>query len=811
MSKSKKPPFTNVKFTESLLLVKSEADESLRYLPVMTGLPQPAFPSMTVGMTVIPTDAKAIDYATKHTEGKVVMLLQKSNRDPLIGARLGKKVFYRIGVLAQAVIDNDNGEEQRRAVCHTIRRVRVESLQNEHGCIMAEISYPKEEFPANPEEEQEVFVNASCLITLIKQLLAMRDTSHEEMQKFIASLAEIPMHGLPDYACTLFSAEPDELQAIIETLNIRERMEKAVFMLRRYLYYSEMRSKMMSKVTKQIEKNQRVYMLQELLHEVKKELGNDMDATENDLEKFEEKLETIRPYLNAEAEARILDELDKLKVTHRQSPDYTVARNYLSWLMDLPWNKTTEDILDVSKARAVLDGDHYGLEDVKKRILEFIGVSSLKKSVGGTILCLIGPPGVGKTSLGRSIATALGRKFFRFSLGGMRDEAEIKGHRRTYIGAQPGKVISAMKVCGTLNPVIMLDEIDKLGSSHQGDPASALLEVLDPEQNISFRDHFLDIPFDLSKVLFIATANVRDTIPPPLLDRMEIINLSGYIVEEKLNIAQKHLIPKLLPRNGLEKTNVSFPSRTLRTIIDGYARDSGVRSLENAISSCMRKVAVRIADGKQSKDERLVVKGEHVKEFLGKPIFYDDPLVNHPMPGVAMGLAWTAVGGATLYIEVLPIEGNHELKITGQLGDVMKESTQLALSMVEQGGADFGIRKDFFKKHKLHIHVPAGATPKDGPSAGITIASALISAASRRTLPSNWAMTGELTLTGRVLPVGGIKEKMIAARRAGVKDVILPKENERDFEEIQERARAGLTPHYVSMYSEVYELLFGKK
>ena len=811
MVEKKDKPFVNVKFSESLMIVEAPEKDERLHIPALTGMHQPAFPSMAVGMNVIPMDAKAVEYAQKHCDGKVVLLMRKERHDSLGGRRLGKREYYRMGVLAEAILEMTEGDEAPRAACRTICRARVESLCNEHGCIMADVTFPKDEMPATKAEEDEVYLNTICLLDLLKQLLTLRETPPEEMPKYLATMADIPMQKLPDYACTLFPAAPDDLQAVLETLNVRERLEKTLFMLRRFLYYNELRGNMMTKVTKRIEKNQRVFMLQELLHDVKRELGNDLDIGENDIEMFERKLEEIRPYLNQEAEARILEELEKLKLTNRQSPDYTVSRNYLSWLMDLPWHTTTEDILDVAKARAVLDGDHYGLEDVKKRILEFIGVSSLKSSVGGTLLCLIGPPGVGKTSLGRSIATALGRKFFRFSLGGMRDEAEIKGHRRTYIGAQPGKVISAMKVCGTLNPVIMLDEIDKLGSSHQGDPASALLEVLDPEQNISFRDHFLDIPFDLSKVLFIATANVRDTIPAPLLDRMEVINLSGYIIEEKLNIAKRHLIPKLLPRNGLVKANVSFPDSTLRAIIDGYARDSGVRSLENALSACMRKVAVRIADGKQRKDEKLVVKGNLVKEFLGKPVFYDDPLVNNPIPGVAMGLAWTAVGGATLYIEMLAMEGNHELKITGQLGDVMKESTQIALSLVERHASDYAIPKKFFKNNKIHIHVPAGATPKDGPSAGITIASALISGASNRALPPNWAMTGELTLTGRVLPVGGIKEKMIAARRAGVKDVILPKENERDFEEIQERARAGLTPHYVSMYHEVYKLLFGEK
>lgn len=797
------------KETNSLMPI-SKVKESIRMrVPMLTGMNAPIMPDMGVGLVLTNTDLKYARIAEKRFGGKVVMVLRR-NRDLSILKNPDRKEFYRIGTLGQIISLNSAPEETGgHAFCQALRKIKIESVCYEKGCVMAEISLVEDVFPTNEFERQEMVLNAECIIQLLRETADRHDNNlPEEARKTLSILDNVPLEKLPDVACTLFPVPPDDLQAVLETLNVRERLEKVLFLLNRHSLMADKRSELMSRVTRRIEKSQRVYMLQELQRELKKELGDDVDTSENDIEHFTELLNKLRPGMNAEAQKKVQEEIEKLKIINKQSPDYMVVRNYLEWLTDLPWIATTEDRLDVAEARKILDRDHYGLEDVKKRILEFIGVSTLKGSVSGSIICLIGPPGVGKTSLGKSIAEALGRKFFRFSLGGMRDEAEIKGHRRTYLGAMPGKIISAMKVCGTGNPVIMLDEIDKLGISHQGDPASALLEVLDPEQNSTFRDHFLDVPFDLSKVLFIATANVRDTIPAPLLDRMEIINVSGYINEEKLAIAKRHLIPKLLPRNGLHAKNIAFSDGALRSIINGFARDSGVRLFENAINSCMRKVAMKLAEGTIDKDKKVTIKSESLKELLGKPVFYDDPLVSSPRPGVAMGLAWTAAGGATLYIEVLATKGDSSLKITGQLGDVMKESTQIALSLVERYAEDYGIEADFFKTHKIHVHVPAGATPKDGPSAGITIASAIISGATGKCMPAHWAMTGELTLTARVLPVGGIKEKMIAARRAGVRDVILPKENERDFNEINERAREGLEPHYVNDYSEVFNLIF---
>lgn len=792
---------------DSLIPVIDSFDELPSTVPMLVNFSVPIFPGMTFGLQLTDLDARIAKKAQKKYNGYVGLVFKKDKAgfDPKHPRR---QELYRMGTLATILRLEHESPATVRVICNASRRIRLENIRNENGVLLSDVTYPEDIHPQSEFEEREVIILLSTIIQLVKAVAEKRENIPDEIKRVIENIDISGTDKLTECVCNMFHATPVEYQAVLETLNIRERLEKILFLIRKDMVNNDLRIDIMRRVEKRMEKSHRTYVLQEQLKEIRAELGSELDPKDADVDKFQKTLEELRPFLNPEAAQKIAEEIDKLRATNSQSPDYTISKNYLDWLTGLPWDKTTEDVLSVAKARSILDRDHYGLEDVKKRILEFIGVAKLKGTVDGSIICLIGPPGVGKTSLGRSVAESLGRKFFRFSLGGMRDEAEIKGHRRTYIGAQPGKVISAIKTCGSKNPVIMLDEIDKLGISQQGDPASALLEVLDPEQNNCFRDHFLDIPFDLSQVLFIATANVRESIPAPLWDRMEIISLSGYITEEKLNIASKHLIPKQLPRNGLKKSNISFPNATLRAIIDGYARDSGVRALEKSIGSCMRKVAMEIAEGEKDEESKTIItKGDLVK-YLGKPLFYDDPLVTETRPGVAMGLAWTSAGGATLYVEALAIPGEPGMKITGQLGDVMKESTQIAYSLVEAYRKDFGIEDDFFKTHKIHIHVPAGATPKDGPSAGVTLASALISGATGRKLPPRWAMTGELTLTSRVLPVGGIKEKMIAARRAGVKDVILPKENQKDFEEIHERAREGLTAHFVSDYGEVFKLLF---
>ena len=778
-------------------------------VPFITSLAMPAIPEMTIGITLSKRDLKAAKVADKKYDGYIGIIVSKPSdqQPPDFPTR---QEFYAIGTLVQILKLEHESPHSAKMLARVLTRLRAKNLRDDpqDGVVIADVAYPETILPKTDAEKQEVDALRDCLE---KDMAALAMAHHQVPDEQIAELPFKLMDTdkLADMSITTIeNANAQDVQAILETLNLRERLEKACFLVHKALVFNKIREDVSSRVRSKMDSQQRIYMLHEQLKDIKQQLGDDLDTAEADIEKIQAIVSELGEYINAEAKRKIDEEISKLKSLPRQSPDYYVTLNYLKWLTDMPWKETTEDHLDVKDARKVLDRDHYGLEDVKKRILEFIGVSKLKGSVDGSIICLVGPPGVGKTSLGHSIAEAIGRKFFRFSLGGMKDEAEIKGHRRTYIGAQPGKIASAMKVCGTRNPVIMLDEIDKLGSSHYGDPASAMLEVLDPEQNNSFRDHFLDVPFDLSKVLFICTANVRDTIPAPLLDRMEIIQLPGYITEEKLNIAKKHLIPRQLPKHGLTSKQIQFPDKTIRKMIYDYARDSGVRSLENSLKGCMRKVAMEIAENNEEGKQKHVVTVEKMSEYLGKPLYLDDPLAKNPRPGVAMGLAWTAVGGTTLYIEVLATPGKPDLKVTGQLGDVMKESSQIALSLVENHSKTFGIKKKFFEDNKIHIHVPAGATPKDGPSAGITITSAIISSATGRALPPNWAMTGEITLTSRVLPVGGIKEKMIAAKRAGVKNVILPKDNEKDFTEINERVREGLTPHFVTDYSEVFHLLF---
>jgi len=546
---------------------------------------------------------------------------------------------------------------------------------------------------------------------------------------------------------------------------------------------------------------QREFFLREQLKAIQKELGLAKDDRTAELDKFKGRLAKL--HLSEECDKRVKDEMDKMSMLETGSPEYAVTRNYLDWITLLPWGVHSADKLDLKRARRVLDRDHYGLDDVKTRILEFLAVGILKGEVSGSIILLVGPPGVGKTSIGRSIADALGRRFYRFSLGGMRDEAEIKGHRRTYIGAMPGKFLQAVKDAGTANPVIMLDEIDKIGASYHGDPASALLEVLDPEQNVDFLDHYLDLRFDLSKVLFVCTANQMDSIPAPLLDRMEVINLAGYIAAEKLQIAKRYLLPRQIERAGLGKGAVRLNQPTLRALIEGYARDAGVRRLEKQLGKIVRKAAVKTLEGTETPIEVGV---DDLKAYLGGPVFRDDRKLSGP--GVVTGLAWTAMGGATLSIEAARIhEASRGFKLTGQLGDVMKESAEIAYGYVQAHAAELGVDPAWFDKAFIHLHVPAGATPKDGPSAGITMASALLSLALNRPV-RRIAMTGELTLTGEVFPIGGVREKLIAARRAGIKEILLPEDNRSEFEEVPEHVRKGFAIHFVGRFEDVVGYLF---
>ncbi len=565
---------------------------------------------------------------------------------------------------------------------------------------------------------------------------------------------------------------------------------------------ARLQNQISKEVNARVSQHQREFFLKEQLKIIQKELGIEKDDKTSDIDEFEQRLKDKT--LPGGAEKRIREEMKKLSVLETGSSEYGVTRNYLDWITSMPWGVLTKDKLDLRRAGRMLDKHHDGLADVKERIIEFLAVAKFKGEVSGSIILLVGPPGVGKTSIGRSIADALGRKFYRLSLGGMRDEAEIKGHRRTYVGAMPGKFIQALKEVEVANPVIMLDEIDKIGASYQGDPASALLEALDPEQNDHFLDHYLDLRVDLSKVLFICTANQLDTIPPPLLDRMETIRLAGYIAEEKLAIAKKHLWPKLLKRSGISKTRLRINQAALKRIILDYAREAGVRGIEKQLGRIVRKAAVNLLD--QGESTIRITKGD-VPRYLGQATFSADKLDKGI--GVVTGLAWTAMGGATLQIQCSKIHSlTRDFKFTGQLGDVMKESATIAYSFVMSNLGNYEAQGDFFNEAMIHLHVPAGATPKDGPSAGITMATALLSLARAKAPKSGMAMTGELTLTGQVLPVGGIREKVIAARRMGINELILPKDNEGDYKELNDYLKKGLKVHFAGHYRDVYAVVF---
>ena len=605
---------------------------------------------------------------------------------------------------------------------------------------------------------------------------------------------------LADLIASTLNLTLEDKQAILETLGVRARLEKVNLLLNKELSVLEMGSKIQSQVREGMDKSQKEYFLREQLKAIQKELG-DKDERTLEIEELRERIAKAK--LPPEAMKEAERELDRLAKMPPSAAEYTVARTYLDWLIEIPWAVATEDNLDIRQAQKVLDEDHYDLEKVKKRILEYLSVRKLKADMKGPILCFVGPPGTGKTSVGKSIAKALGRKFIRMSLGGVRDEAEVRGHRRTYVGALPGRIIQGIRKAGSNNPVFMLDEIDKLGMDFRGDPSSALLEVLDPEQNYSFSDHYLEVPFDLSKVMFITTANILDPIPAPLRDRMEVLDLPGYTEEEKLKIAKDFLVPKQVQAHGLTGENIQFTDEALRRIALEYTREAGVRNLEREIANICRGVARKVAEGAEG---LTVVDAEGVPSYLGPVKFFSEVAERTSEPGVATGLAWTPTGGDILFVEATRMKGRKGFSLTGQLGEVMKESAQAALSYVRAKAKTLKIPENFFDSSDIHIHVPAGAIPKDGPSAGVTMFTAIISLLTARPVRSDVAMTGEITLRGLVLPVGGIKEKVLAARRAGITTLILPKKNEKDLEEVPEQVKKDLKFHFVQKMDEVIQI-----
>jgi ATP-dependent Lon protease len=650
------------------------------------------------------------------------------------------------------------------------------------------------------------------LVSPAKEIDALQAHLVSQFSKFVSLVPYLPDElqaramkvtepgRLTDMVASYLKIAVEEAQDLIATLDVRARLEKLIAILGREIELLELGHKIQSQVQTELNKNQREYYLRQQLKAIQKELGEG-DTRSSEIEELEKKIEEAK--MPPEAQKAADKELDRLKMIPPESAEHTVVRTYLDWLVGVPWSVSTEDNLDIANARKVLDEDHYDLNKIKERILEFLAVRKLKKDSKGPILCFVGPPGTGKTSLGRSIARALGRKFVRLSLGGIRDEAEIRGHRRTYIGSLPGRIIQGLRNAGSNNPLFILDEVDKLGMDFRGDPASALLEVLDPEQNSTFQDHYLDVPFDLSKVLFLTTANILDPIPPALRDRMEVLELPGYTEEEKLQIGERHLIPKQKIENGLGDSNIEFTLEAAAEIIRSYTREAGLRNLEREIARVFRKVARAMTEGEQV-PEKIV--GADIPKYLGPPKFFSEVAERTNEPGIATGLVWTPNGGDILFIESTRMAGTKQLTLTGSLGDVMKESAQAALSYVRSHAETLGVASDFFEKSDIHVHVPAGGIPKDGPSGGVTLAASIASLLSGRPVRSDLAMTGEITLRGKVLPVGGIKEKVLAARRAGIKTIILPKRNERDLEDIPAEVRAELTFQFVDTVDEVLNL-----
>ncbi|MEW5769575.1 MAG: endopeptidase La [Pseudomonadota bacterium] len=709
--------------------------------------------------------------------------------------------FYGVGTLVR-MHHPMRSEGKIQFIAEGITRFKVAEWLSPRPPYFARVEYPAEPRQANSGEE-EIKAYALAIINAIKELLPLNPLYSEELKFFLNRFSPNEPALLTDFAASLTTAPKEKLQDVLESFNLRKRMQKVLVLIKKELEVAKLQTQIRARVEEKMSQQQREFFLREQLKAIQKELGIAKDDRTADLELYQGRVKKLK--LPPHAEKKIGEEMDKLAGLEHGSPEYTVTRNYLDWLTSLPWGKYTKDKLDLTRARKILDADHDGLDDVKERIVEFLAVGAMKGEVAGSILLLVGPPGVGKTSIGRSVARALGRRFYRFSVGGMRDEAEIKGHRRTYIGALPGKFIQAIKEVESQNPVIMLDEVDKIGASYQGDPASALLEVLDPEQNSEFLDHYLDVRFDLSKTLFICTANQLDTIPAPLLDRMETIRLSGYLTEEKVAIARHHLWPRQLKKTGLKRGQVSITAAAIRRIIEGYAREAGVRQLEMNLGKVVRKSVVRIV---RKEAENLHVTTDNLDQFLTDPPY----LPEKPMNGVGVitGLAWTPLGGATLTIEATKVHTlNRGFKLTGQLGDVMKESAEIAYSYITSHLKGYHADVKFFDEAFVHLHVPEGATPKDGPSAGITMATALLSLARNQKIERPLAMTGELTLTGKVLPVGGIREKVIAARRVGIRELILPAANQPDFERLPDYVKAGLEAHFVRHYRDVARLVFG--
>jgi ATP-dependent Lon protease len=771
----------------------SEVPTELSVLPLRDTI---LFPNAILPLAVARESSVALVHDAVR-ERKVIGVV--TQRDPSVDDPV-EADLYRVGTLTHIHKMFKFPDGSLRLVVQGVQRFRILQVIQYKPFVKAQIELVRETVPA--EQEIEVRALAQSIHGLFQRVVELSATLADELATLAGNIHE-PSRLADFVVASLPSLNTAQKQELLEVTDVKVRLERVNKLLVKDLEVLEVGNKIQSQVKTELQKNQREYYLREQMKAIQRELGEGDDQQREGVELREKIEKSGMPDEPHKKEA--LRELDRLSKMSPAAAEYTVTRTYLDWLVMLPWAKRTEGEIDIPKAKQILDDDHYDLEKVKDRILEYLAVRKMKPDIKGPILCFVGPPGVGKTSLGRSIASAMGRKFHRISLGGMRDEAEIRGHRRTYIGALPGQIVQGLRRTETKNPVFMLDEIDKLGADFRGDPSSALLEVLDPEQNNTFKDHYIDLPFDLSEVLFICTANVLDTVPPALRDRMEVIRLAGYIEEDKLQIARRHLIPRQLENHGVTPEHLTFEEDALRKLIREYTREAGLRNLEREVASVIRKVARRRAEGKT---DHVAVSTERVEEFLGAPRFLGEEMDERTLvPGVVVGLSWTPAGGDVLYVEASQMWGQKGLTITGQLGDVMKESAQAALSWVRAHARQIGIEESFFERIDLHLHVPEGAIPKDGPSAGVTLVTALVSLLTGRPVRPRVAMTGELTLSGRVLPVGGIKEKVLAAHRFGIKEVLLPRRNEKSVkEEIPENVKGDMKIHLVSSLEEVLDI-----
>jgi ATP-dependent Lon protease len=765
-------------------------------LPILPLFDVVLFPKMVLPLMVLQKESiRLIDEAM--TKNRIIGAITSTATEPK--TEYSTDDLHGVGASAIILKMAKMDEDKAQLLLQGLGRFKITEYTQKQPYFKAKV----EPLEAEWTKDKEIEALMLNLINQYQKIVQLSPGMPPEIASLAKSLDEPDI--LSDMVTSTINATTKEKQDILETLDVKQRLKKVTKMVNYQLEILKIGSKIQSQIKGDMDKQQRDYYLRQQLKAIKEELG-ETDEPNVEIEEYRTKIkEKNLPEVAAKEAQR---ELDRLSRMHPSSAEYTVASTYLDWITQLPWNETTDDNLNLDKAQKVLDTDHFGLEKAKKRILEYLAVRKLNPEIKGPILCFAGPPGTGKTSLGHSVARALGRKFIRIALGGIRDEAEIRGHRRTYVGALPGRIIQGIRRAGSSNPVFMLDEIDKVGSDFRGDPSSALLEVLDPEQNFSFEDHYLDIPFDLSKVMFITTANILDTIPPALRDRMEVLRLSGYTQEEKIKIAFRYLIPRQRKANGLKTGQILFTRGAIREIITGYTLEAGLRNLEREIANVCRGVATGIARGKT---KSLKIDKTHIAEYLG-PVRITNEMKNRvATPGVVMGLAWTEAGGDILFIEATAMEGNGKLTLTGQLGDVMKESATAALSYIRTHADALKLEKKFFQTHDIHIHVPAGAIPKDGPSAGVTMLTALASLLTGKTTPNNLAMTGEITLRGQVMPVGGIKEKVLAAHRAGIKTILLPEFNEKDLEDIPEKVKKAISFHFVNQMQEVLKIALKSK